>query len=79
MPATATSLRVQLRDGRVLETKHDAGVPERDLARQTERLRGKFDRLAPLPPKTRAAVSDLVFKLEQQPNLSELIALVAHA
>lgn len=76
MPATATQLQLKLRSGLVLQTRHDAGLPERDLDRQTARLRAKFQRLAPLPPSTQREVLDRVLQLEREPNLNALIALL---
>jgi 2-methylcitrate dehydratase PrpD len=73
MPATATKVRVFLEGGEVLETSRDAGIPERDLEKQTERLQEKFERLAPLEPGVRAEVCERVLRLEREEDLSELI------
>jgi len=45
-PEAAAELSVTLRDGRVLKSSHDAGVPSADIAAQGERLAAKFDALA---------------------------------
>jgi 2-methylcitrate dehydratase PrpD len=74
MPATATKLRVVLRDGQVLETRRDTGVPERDLAKQTERIAAKFERLAPLEPAVKTEVLERVLNLERAPDVTELMA-----
>ena len=44
-PPTVAELEVILADGRRVATRHDAGVAERDLAAQRERLCAKFDAL----------------------------------
>jgi 2-methylcitrate dehydratase PrpD len=77
MPATRSELHAQLHDGRVLTTTSDSGIPERDLERQAQRLREKFARLAPLSAATAHAVVEWVWKLEEQPNLTELLGLIA--
>jgi hypothetical protein len=64
---------VFLEGGEVLETSRDAGIPERDLEKQTERLREKFERLAPLEPGVRAEVCERALRLEREEDLSELI------
>jgi 2-methylcitrate dehydratase PrpD len=79
MAATASVVRVRLRGGQVLETRRDTGVPERDLELQTQRLRGKFERLAPLAPNVRLEVAERVLNLEREPNLSGLIAILEKA
>lgn len=76
MPATAAVVRLALRDGRTFEQRHDAGVPERDLERQTVRLHDKFERLAPLREAARAQVYELVSGLERLDDLSRLRALL---
>ncbi len=74
MPATATKLRVTLRNGRVVETSRDAGIPEPSLDKQTERLRAKFERLAQLSAAVKAEVRERVLNLEREGDLSALIA-----
>jgi 2-methylcitrate dehydratase PrpD len=77
MPATATTVQVKLRSGATLETKQDAGLPERDLNQQTARLRAKFQRLAPLSPNTQSEVLERVLNLEREPSLSALLGLLS--
>jgi len=77
MPATRSVLSAQLRDGRVLHTVRDSGMPERDLERQTRRLREKFERLAPLSASTARAVVECVWAIDEQPTQLELLALLA--
>jgi 2-methylcitrate dehydratase PrpD len=74
MPATATKLRVFLRDGQVLETSRDTGIAERDLDKQTQRIHAKFERLAPLAPAVRAEVIERVMKLEREADVTQLMA-----
>lgn len=45
-PHTLAELKVTLADGRVLEARHDSGVPASDLAAQGNRLEAKFMSLA---------------------------------
>jgi 2-methylcitrate dehydratase PrpD len=45
-PHTVAELTVTLSDGRVLEARHDSGVPAADLAAQSRRLEAKFMSLA---------------------------------
>jgi 2-methylcitrate dehydratase PrpD len=45
-PHTLAEMRVTLADGRVVEARHDAGLPERDLDAQERRLAAKFTGLA---------------------------------
>ena len=45
-PHTLAELSVTLSDGRVLETRHDSGVPAADLDAQSRRLEAKFMSLA---------------------------------
>jgi 2-methylcitrate dehydratase PrpD len=45
-PHTQAELKVTLADGRVLASRHDSGVPARDLAAQGRRLEAKFMSLA---------------------------------
>ena len=45
-PHTLAELEVTLADGRVLEARHDSGVPAADLAAQSRRLQAKFMSLA---------------------------------
>jgi 2-methylcitrate dehydratase PrpD len=79
MPATATRVELGLRDGQILRTAQDAGIPERDLARQAARIRAKFERLAPLPDAARSEVIARVANLEREPNLSGLLTLLGRA
>jgi 2-methylcitrate dehydratase PrpD len=77
MSATATTVQLKLRSGAILETKQDAGLPERNLDQQTSRLRAKFQRLAPLAPNTQSEVLERVLNLEREPSLSALLALLS--
>ncbi len=64
-PHTLAEVKVTLEDGRVLEARHDSGIPAVDLDAQQRRLEGKFMSLAApvLGPsqaeRLRAAVSSL--------------------
>jgi 2-methylcitrate dehydratase PrpD len=76
MAATRTELRVGLRDGRVLQSAFDSGVPQRDLRVQEQSLRSKFERLVGLPPSHRDALWAGVMALEEQTDLRPLLALL---
>jgi 2-methylcitrate dehydratase PrpD len=76
MAATRTELTLRLRDGRVLQTAHDSGAPERDLARQERRLLRKFQRILPLTAAVRQELAARVLALETQPDLRELLELL---
>jgi 2-methylcitrate dehydratase PrpD len=76
MAATRTELCVRLRSGRTREVTHDSGIPERDLARQGERLVQKFERIAPLAAAQIRAVRDCVARLDQLEDVRELHRLV---
>ena len=45
-PQAKAEIAVMLRDGRVVNAAHDAGIPSADIAAQGERLAEKFDTLA---------------------------------
>lgn len=45
-PEAGAELAVTLRDGRVVKTQYDAGIPSADIAAQGTRLAAKFDALA---------------------------------
>jgi 2-methylcitrate dehydratase PrpD len=45
-PHTLAEMRVTLDDGRVVEARHDSGIPAADLAAQQRRLEAKFMSLA---------------------------------
>jgi 2-methylcitrate dehydratase PrpD len=76
MAATRTELCVRLQGGRTREVTHDSGVPERDLAKQGERLAQKFERLAPLPAAKSRAVRECVERLDQLGDIRELLTLL---
>jgi 2-methylcitrate dehydratase PrpD len=45
-PQTLAEIDIELRDGRQVSTRHDAGIPAADIAGQGTRLAAKFDALA---------------------------------
>ncbi|HEX3864749.1 MAG TPA: MmgE/PrpD family protein [Stellaceae bacterium] len=73
----AAELALTLRDGRVVRTQFDAGIPNADIAAQGVRLAAKFDALAepvlggPRTRELRAAVKGL----DRQGNINELARL----
>jgi 2-methylcitrate dehydratase PrpD len=73
-PHAAAELRVTLGDGRVLEARHDAGVPATDLSAQGARIEAKFASLAaPVLGKTRAGeLAAAVANLDSLRSLGEL-------
>ena len=46
LPTTVAEMRVALRDGRTMQTRHDSGVPASDIAAQGVRVEAKFFSLA---------------------------------
>ncbi len=78
---TDAEMRVELADGSCFEARHDSGVPAADLRQQGEVLEAKFHSLAgPLLGAERAQrIAGLVAKLEELPNLSELVGLCVPA
>lgn len=72
MPATRTELEVRLRSGRVQQLSHDSGIPERNLSLQSEKLKRKFERLAPLPAAIREQLRVSIEALEQLSDVREL-------
>jgi hypothetical protein len=75
MPATRTELSVHLRGGRVHQLSHDSGIPERNISLQSEKLKRKFERLAPLPAATREQLCASIDALEQLSDVRELSRL----
>jgi hypothetical protein len=45
-PQTLAEIEIELRDGRHVSARHDAGIPAADIAEQGTRLAAKFDALA---------------------------------
>lgn len=80
LPATASIVHVQLRDGRTLSLEHDAGIPDSDLARQEHRLCEKLARLLPLPAAEPHELRHAALNLERIPAVRSLAeAARAHA
>ena len=73
-PHALAEMRVALSDGRVLEARHDAGVPASDVAAQGARLSAKFHSLAtPLLGTGRAHdLEAAVGRLDKLGSLAEL-------
>ncbi len=73
-PHAAAEMRVTTTDGRVVEARHDAGVPASDVAAQGERLAQKFHSLAgPLLGASRAAeLAAAVASLDTLGSIAEL-------
>jgi 2-methylcitrate dehydratase PrpD len=74
-------LRLHTRDGRILETRHDASQPARDLEAQERRLVEKFLHLAgPQLPAGRAArIVELCAELDSLPDVAALAQACAGA
>lgn len=68
---------VTLQDGTVLTREVDVEMPEEDLKRQWERLKGKFDTLSsPVLGKEKAGrLMRMITALEESPDVGEVIAL----
>jgi 2-methylcitrate dehydratase PrpD len=73
-PHTLAELAVTLADGRVLETRHDSGVPATDLSQQSRRLQAKFMSLAtPVLGKSQAErLLAAVAGLDEMASVAEL-------
>jgi 2-methylcitrate dehydratase PrpD len=79
-PHTQAELKLAFADGRVIEAKHDSGVPERDLDAQGRRLEAKFRSLAEPVFGARAhALAAVVASLETHASVRELALLCAPA
>jgi 2-methylcitrate dehydratase PrpD len=76
-PHTLAELKVTLVDGRVLEARHDSGVPASDLAAQGRRLEAKFMSLAaPVLGEAQAGrLLDCVAGVERLKTVAELTRL----
>jgi 2-methylcitrate dehydratase PrpD len=76
-PHTLATLKVTLADGRVLEARHDSGVPASDLAAQGRRLQAKFMSLAaPVLGEAQAErLGAAVASLEELDSVAELTRL----
>jgi 2-methylcitrate dehydratase PrpD len=73
-PHAAAEMKVTLADGRVVEARHDAGVPAADVAAQGTRIAVKFKSLAtPVLGVSRSAqLADAVASLDTLPSLADL-------
>ena len=80
-PHTLAEMRVTLDDGRVVEARHDSGVPAADLAAQQRRLEAKFMSLAePVVGRSRAErLVASVSALDSLASLDELTELCVPA
>jgi 2-methylcitrate dehydratase PrpD len=80
-PITRTQVRLQVRGGRSIETEHDSGKPETDLALQKVRLQAKFKGLAgEVLGNARAdQLLERIDTLETQPDISATMSLAAQA
>src|SRR5208282_3585414 len=80
-PHAAAEMWVTLRDGRVLEARHDAGVPAVDVAAQRQRITGKFHALAAPVIGARCAegLARAVARLDSQGSLGEITRLCVPA
>jgi len=80
-PHAAAEMRVTLRDGRVLEARHDAGVPAVDVAAQGRRIAGKFHALAApvIGPRRAEGLARAVARLDSQGSLGEITRLCVPA
>lgn len=70
-------LRISLRGGRTLESRHDSSIPGEDLNAQQTRLAEKFRALssARLPPSAVTALEQTVAQLECVSDVGELLGL----
>jgi 2-methylcitrate dehydratase PrpD len=80
-PHTLAEMKVTLADGRVIEARHDAGIPADDLAAQERRLEAKFMSLAePVIGRSRAEqLIACVASLDELGSLDELTRLCVAA
>jgi 2-methylcitrate dehydratase PrpD len=80
-PHTLAEMKVTLADGRVIEARHDSGIPADDLAAQQRRLEAKFMSLAePVIGRSRAAqLVACVASLDELGSLDELTRLCVPA
>jgi hypothetical protein len=78
-PSSLAEMRVTLRDGRVFDARHDAGIPCADVAAQGQRIEAKFLSLA-VPLLGEAAAGQLMATagtLDELASIAELTALAA--
>ncbi|AEF88656.1 MmgE/PrpD family protein [Delftia sp. Cs1-4] len=73
-PITRSRVQIRLKDGRLLEAEHDSGVPENDLAAQTQRLLEKLHALLDARIGVRRAthIADTLLALERLPDVRSL-------
>jgi 2-methylcitrate dehydratase PrpD len=73
-PHTLAELKVTLADGRIVETRHDSGMPSADLTAQSRRLQAKFMSLAtPVLGKPQAErLLAAVASLDEMASVAEL-------
>jgi 2-methylcitrate dehydratase PrpD len=79
-PLTRSEVTVRLADGRVLESDHDSGLPEKDLGRQQAKLLAKFRSLVG-PVFGLSQADDIaadILSLEQQADLKHFTSLLVH-
>jgi 2-methylcitrate dehydratase PrpD len=76
-PHAAAELRVTLADGRVLEARHDAGVPASDVAAQGARIEAKFASLA-IPVLGKARAGELAAAVANLDSLRSVGELTRH-
>ena len=76
-PHTLAEMDIYLTDGRMVTSRHDAGIPAADVAEQGQRLEAKFTALAdPILGANRASrLLGAVAELDNAPNVRELMAL----
>lgn len=76
---TAADLTLTMRDGAVLQQRHDAGVPAADLAEQGRRLQGKFSSLVTAVFGGNAAqdLAKLASNIDQMPDMATLLRAAA--
>jgi 2-methylcitrate dehydratase PrpD len=80
-PEAKSELVVELRDGRRLETQHDAGLPASDLAAQEAKLLAKFDALVTpvLGAERTGRLRALILKLDELDDVASLLRAAAAA
>ena len=76
-PHTLAEMDIYLTDGRMVTSRHDAGIPAADVAEQGQRLEAKFTALAdPILGANRASrLLGAVAELDNAPDVRELMAL----
>jgi 2-methylcitrate dehydratase PrpD len=78
-PEALSEMVVELRDGRRLEARHDAGVPAGDLDAQEGKLLAKFDVLVTpvLGPERTRRLRELALHLDELGDVTELLRAAA--